>query len=179
MIDPVTSDRAIHRVLFVLLAAALLFLQLLPLSTMPSRVPGPDLLLCLAFAWLQRRPDYLPPLLFAGVFLTADMLLMRPPGLWTALALGGGEFLRSRHNTSTELSFPAEWAFTAVVIGAITTAYVLVLNLLAVDHARPAMAFVQAIMTVAVYPAVVFLCRSVFNLRRLTKAEMDTQRMQR
>lgn len=166
MIDPATSKRWLYRLLFVGLAAVLLFLHLLPLDAMPSCFAGPDLMLCLAFVWVQRRPDFLPPLLLVAVFLMSDLLLMRPPGLWTALVLLGAEFLRSRHQGASEMPFPAEWAFTSAVIVAISLGYVLILSVTAANHAEPAMAVVQAMMTVLFYPLVVLLTHVAFNLHR-------------
>ncbi|MGB8621516.1 MAG: rod shape-determining protein MreD [Paracoccaceae bacterium] len=173
MITPQTSSLWLHRLLFVALAAVLLFLHLLPLDATPSRFPGPDLLLCLAFAWVQRRPDYLPPLLLAGVFLMTDILLMRPPGLFTALVVLGAEFLRSRHQGSVELPFPAEWLFTSVAVAGVNLGYVLVLGITAAPHAAWSMAAVQTVMTIIFYPLVVLLVRLSFNLRRLTPGEFD------
>ncbi len=54
------------RALFAVLAAVLLFLRLLPLGSVAGGWPGPDLLMCLTFAWVLRRPDYVPALLIAG-----------------------------------------------------------------------------------------------------------------
>ena len=62
----------------------------------PGRLPGPDIILLIALSWIVMRPDYVPVLLLAVVFLLTDLLLMRPPGLWTALAVLAGEFLRNR-----------------------------------------------------------------------------------
>ncbi|KGB81915.1 hypothetical protein JT55_10780 [Rhodovulum sp. NI22] len=173
MVASVASQRLVYRVVFGLLGAVLIFLYLLPLDTTPGRFPGPDLLLCLAFAWVQRRPDFLPPFLLVGVFLMADMLLMRPPGLWTALVLLGAEFLRSRHGGTGELPFPAEWAFTAMVIAAISLVYMLVLSLFAVDHGQPVMALMRAALTIAFYPLVVVFCHHGLTLRRLSPGDVD------
>jgi len=41
--------------------------RILPLSTEPGSVPGPDVVLCLTFAWVLRRPEYVPALLIAAV----------------------------------------------------------------------------------------------------------------
>ena len=87
MIDPATSQRWLYRSLFVGICMVIVFFQILPLSTLPTSVPGPDLLLCLTFAWVHRRPEFVPPLVIALVFLTVDMLTQRPPGLRVALIL--------------------------------------------------------------------------------------------
>ena len=67
------------RAAFVALSLALIFVHLLPLETVPRKWAPPDILLAFAFAWVLRRPDYVPALLVAGVFLMADLLLQRPP----------------------------------------------------------------------------------------------------
>ena len=68
-----------RRLVFVLVALFLFYLRLLPLASVAGQWPGPDLLLCLIFAWLVRRPDYVPVWLVASVVLVEDMLLQRPP----------------------------------------------------------------------------------------------------
>ena len=49
------------RAAFLGVAILSLFLRLLPLSTLPSSWPGPDLLVGLAFAWVLRTPIMCPP----------------------------------------------------------------------------------------------------------------------
>jgi rod shape-determining protein MreD len=56
-----------YRGLYAALAFALLFLRMLPLGSVAGAWPGPDLLVCLTFAWVLRRPDYAPVLLVAAV----------------------------------------------------------------------------------------------------------------
>ena len=85
-----------YRSLFVGFAICLVFLQLLPLNPGPGQLPGPDILLLLVLSWTILRPDIVPVFLVAVVFLISDLLLMRPPGLWTALVLLACEFLRTR-----------------------------------------------------------------------------------
>ena len=82
-----------YRATFVFLVAAVTFAQLLPLRPGPGNVPGPDIILLIALAWIVMRPEYVPVLLLAAVCLLTDLLLLRPPGLWTALVVLAGEFL--------------------------------------------------------------------------------------
>ena len=49
----------LHRLLFLAVAAVLIFFKLLPLNDMAGQLPGPDLLLCLIFAWTVRPPTRL------------------------------------------------------------------------------------------------------------------------
>ena len=44
----------------------------------------------------MRRPDFLPVLLIGAVVLLEDLILLRPPGLWTALVILATEFVRAR-----------------------------------------------------------------------------------
>ena len=108
MIDGATRSIWLHRLLFIAIALLLLFLRLLPLGSMAGELPGPDVLLCIVFAWTMRRPDYLPALLITVVVLLDDMILMRPPGLWTALVVIASEFVRARVALTRELNFGVE-----------------------------------------------------------------------
>ena len=112
MIDGATREVWAHRILFVVLALVFLFFRLLPLGEVIapcgpeatgcrlmawfSHMPGPDLLLCIIFAWTMRRPDYLPVLLIAAVVLLEDLIMLRPPGLWTGLVVLVSEIIRKR-----------------------------------------------------------------------------------
>ena len=105
MVDPIRATRLAHRLLFVGIVAVLIFIRILPLSSMPSSIPGPDLALGLTLAWVLRHPDYVPAVTIAGVFLLEDLLFMRPPGLWALIVLAGTEFVRAREVVTRDLPF--------------------------------------------------------------------------
>ena len=100
----------------VILAAALIFLRLLPSDGASGGAAAPDLVLCLVCAVVLRRPEFAPALLVAAVILVEDMLTMRPPGLWAALVLAATEFLRARAGLSRELGLAGEWLLVGAVI---------------------------------------------------------------
>ena len=174
--DPAIARRLRAWAMFVGIAGLILFFQLLPLRTAPRALPGPDLLVCLSFAWIQRRPDFVPPLLLAGLLFLADILLMRPLGLWALLVLLGAEFLRSRQNPSVELPFLGEWAFVAVVTLSITALYALLLGMVGLENLQVAKLAVQAFMTVTFYPLVVGVTVGILNIRKPTQHEIESQR---
>ena len=61
------NGRWLHRAAFALIAAAVLFLRLLPIDTMPGGLPGPDVMACLTLAWaLRRSADRVAPARFQG-----------------------------------------------------------------------------------------------------------------
>lgn len=170
MIDPVTAHRWSFRALYLGVAALLLFLRLLPLSTAPGGIPGPDLLLCLTFAWVLRRPDCVPPLALAGVFLLEDLLTMRPPGLWTLLVLLAAEFLRDRRPMMRSLPFLAEWSFVAAVTAAVVLSNRVLLAITMVPQPGLGLTLLQLVMTLAAYPLVVAGSRYLFGVQ---PAELD------
>ncbi|MGC9370367.1 MAG: rod shape-determining protein MreD [Paracoccaceae bacterium] len=174
MVDPATTQRWGYRLLFVALAALLLFLRLLPLDAMPATLPGPDLLLCLAFAWVQRRPDIVTPLLLGALLFLSDMLLGRAPGLWATLALLTAEFLRSRHQGSAEMPFAVELAFVSGAVIALAVTYWAALGIFAIPHPGLDELLMQAVFTLMAYPVVVGLSRMAFNIRRLSPGEAET-----
>ena len=69
-----SAENWTYRIVFIALAAAIGFAQLLPLHPGPGRIPGPDVLMALAFAWVVMRPDYVPLALLVAVFFLADIL---------------------------------------------------------------------------------------------------------
>ena len=50
------------RTMFILLSVGVIFLHLLPLSTLPGTLAAPDIILALAFCWALRRPEFVPAL---------------------------------------------------------------------------------------------------------------------
>ena len=163
----------IFRGLFVALALFLLFLRLLPLGHEPGTLPGPDLMLCIIMAWVVRRPDFLPMPLIGGAVLIEDLVLMRPPGLWTAIVVLATEFLRSRVALTRELNFPVEWLLVSGVMLGMMITYRLILGLAFVPQPAFGLVTVQLLWSVAVYPLVVFLSLLLLNLRKPATGEID------
>lgn len=173
MADPVISRPFGYWSLFAGLALVWLFLRILPLNTLPAALPGPDLMLCLTFAWVLRRPAYMPALLVAAVFLIEDLMLWRPPGLWALLVVLGTEFLRSRQALLRELTFPAEWAMVAAVALALLVINRTVLFLLLVPQPGLGPALLQMILTLAAYPLVVIVSHVILKVRKPATGEVD------
>lgn len=163
----------IFRGLFLALALALLFLRLLPLGHAPGALPGPDLLLCLILAWVVRRPDFLPMPLILIVILIEDLILMRPPGLWTAIVILATEFLRGRVALTRELNFLVEWVLVSAMMLGMLLAYRLVLAMALVPQPAFGFSVVQVLWSVALYPLVVGLSRLVLDLRKPAMGEVD------
>ena len=163
-----------HRLIFVAVAGLLMFLRLLPLHpAQAGSLPGPDLLLCLVLAWTMRRPEYLPVWLLVGILLLEDFLLMRPPGLWTALVIIAAEVIRSRIALTRELNFGVEWVFVAALMLAVFVAYRLAFALAFLPQPDLGYAVIQMIWSILCYPAVVAVSRYVLDLRKPAAGEVD------
>lgn len=173
MADTVRSSVWLYRVVFVVLALILLFLRLLPIGGEAGAWPGPDLLLCLMLAWVTQRPDHLPTALIAVVVLAEDLILMRPPGLWTAIVVMATEFLRARSALTRELGFAAEWLLVSGVMIAMLLAYRLVFTISFLEQPSFGFAFAQTIGSILMYPVVVGLLRVAINLRKPSTGEVD------
>ncbi len=168
------SSIVLHRLLFLTVAVVLIFVRLLPLQTAAGSLPGPDLLLCLIFAWTVRRPEYLPVLMIAGVVLLEDMLLMRPPGLWTGLVILASEFIRGRVALTRELNFGVEWLLVAGLMLGTFLAYRLAFSLCFLPQPAFGFALVQILWSVMAYPFVVALSRYGLDLHKPATGELDT-----
>jgi rod shape-determining protein MreD len=161
------------RVMFVLLALLILFFHLLPLNPAPSQWASPDILVAVVFAWAVRRPEYVPILLVAGVMLLADMLLQRPPGLWSVLVFCAAEWLKSRERRQRETTFVLEWLTFAGTLIVITILYRAVMMVLILSPGALTLSFIQVVMTIAAYPLVVGLSYFLFGVRRAAPGDMD------
>jgi rod shape-determining protein MreD len=155
-----------YRGLFVLIASVIAFVQLLPLDPGPGRWPGPDILLLFALFWTIVRPALVPVWLLAAVFLMSDLLLMRPPGLWTALTILGCEFLRSRRVLLRNAPFVMEWLLVAGVVAVITIANLIVLTIFVVPQPTFGLTVIRMVFTILAYPVVVVLAGRAIGLSK-------------
>ncbi|WP_299791370.1 rod shape-determining protein MreD [uncultured Marivita sp.] len=161
------------RLMFVLVALLILFFHLLPLNPAPSQWASPDILVAVVFAWAVRRPEYVPILLLAGVMLLADMLQQRPPGLWSVLVVCAAEWLKSRERRQRETTFVLEWLTFAGTLIVITILYRAVMMVLILSPGALTLSFIQVVMTIAAYPAVVGVSYFLFGIRRAAPGDMD------
>ena len=174
MTDAPAARLWIGRASFVLIAFTLVFLNLLPLATVPQRWAPPDLLLAIALAWTARRPDYVPALLIAAVFLLSDLLFHRPPGLWTALVLIATEALRARNADLRNVSFALEWMTVAFAVVALTLGNRLILALAMTPQAPLELTMIQMVLTIAIYPLVTLGSRYLFGVSRPAPGAVDS-----
>lgn len=161
------------RMLFAGLVIAILFFQLLPLDTGPRRWAGPDLILAFACAWSLRRPEYVPIWSLAILFLLADLMLQRPPGLWAAIALLGCENLKSRARGLRDGGFASEWLIVGIITLMIAGGYRLGLIVTFVDPPSLSLSFFELVMTMMCYPLVVGVTHGLLGVRKASPGEMD------
>lgn len=139
----------------------------------PARWIAPDLLILLAMVWVARRPSLVPALSIAAVFLLADLLFQRPPGLWAGLVLILSEIIRSRAYILRTLPFWIEWATVAAGITAITLIERFTLSMVLVTQAPLGLTLIQLTLTLLTYPLVVFASYLVFGVNRPAPGEVD------
>lgn len=173
MSDATSRGKWAYRVLFVLLVVLIIFARLIPLQTTPASWAMPDLMICIVFAWVLRRPDYVPVLLIAAVMLILDFLFMRPPGLMTALVILGAEFLRARIHTVRELPFSLEWGMVASVMVGIMIANRVILIVVMSPRPPLGLSLFQLFATLAAYPLVVAFSRYALGIRKFSPGETD------
>lgn len=173
MARPLLNPVWTYRALFVAIAIGVTLFRMLPLSTAPARLPGPEVLTCLACAWVLRRPDYVPAFLIALVFLFEDFVLMRPPGLWALIILMGTEFLRGRVVFMRELGLALEWAMVSVVMVAMVLLYRLAYAVAFIDNPPLSLVALQMLGTILSYPLVVGVSRYGLGLRKAAAGEVD------
>ena len=173
MTDLSRSRLWVMRMGFVGLALVILFFHLLPLETVPRAWAGPDLLLGFACAWALRRPEYVPGVILALVFLLADLLLQRPPGLWAALALIGVENLKSRGRHLRDASFAAEWLAVAVILTLVIFGNRILLGLAMVPTPAMTLNLTELALTTLAYPLIVAVTHGIMGVRKTAPGDLD------
>ena len=173
MVNSDPGNKWLYWLMFLALVTLVVFAQLVPLQTTPSSWAMPDLLICLCYAWVLRRPDYMPVALIAIVMVIADMLFMRPPGLMAALFVLGAEFLRARAGLMRELPFSLEWAMVAGVLTAILAINRLVLIIVMSPRPPLWLSLSQLVTTLVAYPLVVMFSRYIIGVRKIAPGEVD------
>jgi len=171
MIDPVTLHRWVLAGLFTGLATLIVFARMLPLDLTPGGMPPPDAIVLLGFAWVVRRPDFVPVLLFAAILLATDLLFLRPPGVATAFAVIGLEVLRARSGFLRAQPFAMEWANVAVVLVLMLLAERVLLGVFFVEQVSLGLSVYGLLVNLVFYPVVVGLSVWAFGVRRLAPGE--------
>lgn len=175
MSDQAATRLWVMRLTFGLIICIILFFHLLPLETAPRRWVGPDLILAFAFAWSLRRPEYVPSIALAGLFLLADFLLFRPPGLWALLALLACESLKSRALGVRDGSFANEWLSVCVMLTTVALVYRAVLIVTFTEPPAFALSVFELIATMLFYPLVVAITHSVLGVRKTAPGDLDAR----
>jgi rod shape-determining protein MreD len=175
MAERTDSKTWMKRTTFVALAFVLIVAELVPLDLRPNVWAGPDLLMAVTLAWVARRPSALPVFVVAVVFLMADFLFMRPPGLWAALVVVLTEMIRRRNSEFRNMPFLAEWGTIAGGIVMITLMNRAILFVVASPRAPLGLTLMEMIMTIIVYPLVVMVAYFVFGIRRAAPGETGSK----
>ena len=162
------------RIAFSALVMVILFFHMLPLQTATGGWIWPDLIFAFALAWSVRRPDYVPAVLLAGLFLLADLLLHRPPGLWAVLALIACSQMQNQARNLRDASLATEFMSAAAWIVGVGIGYRIILAILLVETPSLGPAALQIIVTVIAYPAVVAVTHALMGIRKTTPHDMGS-----
>ena len=163
----------ISRVGFVALALLILLGNLLPLQTGTRGWAAPDCLFLVAMVWSVRRPELVPLPLLAGLFLLADLILSRPPGLMAALMLMGCASLQWSGRSLRDSGFGAECVRVAVIVIGIVVLDRIILSLLLVPPPPLGLTAFQSLATIFCYPLAVLICSLLFGIRMTAPGDID------
>ena len=164
------------RLTYLLIVMLLVLFQTLPIHTSINQFAMPDIPLVMTFVWVMRRPDVMAPILITIAFLFADMILQRPPGLWTLIVLCGSMFLRSRTIYFKEVIFFYEWLMIAIIVIFCFAAHQFLLLLTFLPTHDLALLVKQALFTIMLYPIFIWLSRSMLRFLLYKKLQKHMPR---
>jgi rod shape-determining protein MreD len=175
MVERADGKTWINRSVFAALAFVIIVVDLVPLDMRPSPFAMPDLLLAATLVWVARKPSYLPVLVIATIFLLADFLFMRPPGLWTALVVVLTETIRRQNHDFRNMPLLVEWGTLAAGIVIITLANRFVLAVVMLPQAPLGLTLIEMLSTIAIYPVLVVIAHFIFGVHRTAPGEVGSK----
>ena len=168
---------AVLRLSYFVLVLLVVMLQTLPLSTAPTYFIGPDLALLITLTWIINRPDVMAPALIALTLLLVDLILQRPPGLWSLIVLSTGMFLRMRADGFIEEIFLLEWAMVSSIIATCYLVYHFALLVTFLPTNDVSVVLPQALLTVACYPLSSWMFRRLLRRKPISLNDKNTLRV--
>ena len=156
------------------LALVLIALSLAPFETLPRRWAPPDLLLAVTLAWAVRRPDHVPVISVAAVFLVADLLFQRPPGLMAAVVVLAVDRIVKRGAAFRAMPYGLEWASVALAMALVVFAQRVILVLMMLPRPSLALSMIELALTAAVYPLVTLAAHLLFGVSRRAPGETNS-----
>lgn len=135
------------------LAFAAIHVPMVPISHAADRFALPDLLYCLALAFVVRRPTAAPLALVLAAGLLGDILLAKPPGLGALGLVLASEAVRTRRRW-LRASFAAEWLTAALLFAVVTASTALLLAVTLAPPPNPTPLAAHWLATVLTYPIV-------------------------
>lgn len=114
MTAPRRFGRTLELLAMLSLGLGAIYLALLPLGS-DTAPPAPDLVFCLALAWVVRRPAEAPLWAILALGLAADLFLSRPLGLGALGLLLAAEAMRASAASLSSGLFLVEWASAAML----------------------------------------------------------------
>ena len=155
------------------LVLTLLYLQLLPLQTLPRSWAGPDLIVLFTVAWAIRRPEFVPTMVVAAMTLLVDLILLRPPAVMAAIMVIARQMLKRQERGLRDATFMAEWLVAAVALAAIALINRVFLAVFLVEQAPLGVTLMELAMNVMAYPLIVLISQLVFGIRKVVPGETD------
>lgn len=156
-------------IMFIVCGFVAIGVSILPMSLTPSSSAFPDLLFPVVIAWVIRHPTTAPIFLVVMLGILADVMMMRPIGLWALMLLMSSEAIRLAERTFRDIPFLLEWFY----VGALFTILMLLQNLLLFISFSSLYdagdIVIHIVFSVAFYPLIVLVLRWMVGIRRPQK----------
>ena len=165
------------QLLFFALSMFLLMLQLLPNSSATSTLSAPDTILALALCWAVRAPFTMSTGVVMIVMLACDIVLQKPLGLASLSILIAIQWLRYHSENIRDMAFVFEWLTVTAAYAVIYGAQLIILKLIAPEHADIRVFIVQAVGGVLFYPIAVSASFLLFGIRRTWTTDEPRERI--
>ncbi|MCY4326047.1 MAG: hypothetical protein OXC53_00445 [Rhodobacteraceae bacterium] len=145
-----------------------------PVFPLIAPIPRPDFIYCFMICWLVRQPASVSIVAVVTASLTTELLLLKTPGLWSALLLALCQYYFDNHERIRAWPFWLEWAFVVFTFALAQAICHLLLEITFLPAATVPSIFLHIGVTAIAYPPVVLMSNWVF---RVTKPRSWETRM--
>ena len=156
----------IYTTKYIFLGFFILSVQILPLPIIQQEILWPDLLFLSTSGWLIRRPNYLPIFIIFLVHIVADIILLRPIGLWSGLSLIIFVFIKWRiSRTKAIFKFGQELVFVISLFTLLIITNMFFQSIFRIVNPPLIMILLQLTFAIIIYPLVIFSLHYVLGVR--------------
>lgn len=166
---------AMLRIMFLFFGLMFVIGGLIPFDLTAGRVPGPNLLFCVTFVLVIRRPEVVPVWSIFAVYFLQELFSSSAFGLWTLLVVLATELVRTNLQAFREYNFMLQCLWFGSVLLGMLAVQKAVLTLSVVTGPTVNDQMIIFALTLLCYPVTALIMEFIFGIDTPAPGELDAR----